>query len=88
MSNLTLGTKLTPKARRQVLNLFVHRLTTENNYPYRNPCKARVPAITDAQWLKEHAFYTNKDGTLDFRYNHCEPYYLAEQPQESKTGQS
>jgi hypothetical protein len=75
---LTLGTQLSPKTRRDVLNRFVHRLTTENGYPNRNPCKARVPAISDAQWLAEHAFYTNRDGSLSERYDYCEPAFMVE----------
>lgn len=75
---LTRGDQLLPETRRDVLRRYVHRCTTENGYPKRNPCRARVPTISDAQWLLEHAFYTNKDGSLDGRYRHCEPAWMIE----------
>ena len=71
--NLVNGSKLSLNARREALLRFAHRLTTENGYPQRNPCGARVPAISDAQWLKEHDFYVKKDGSLSLSFNHCEP---------------
>lgn len=37
-----------------------------------------TPLTTDADWLASHAFYVNKDGTLDSRRNHCEPAYMAD----------
>jgi hypothetical protein len=37
-----------------------------------------VSLVSDAQWLADHAFYVNKDGTLSERYNHCEPAYMAD----------
>ena len=79
MAKLTLGNALTPHTRSVVLRLFVYRQTTENGYPARNPCKATVPPISDSIWLATHAFYVRADGTLDNRYNHCEPYYMAEE---------
>lgn len=78
MSKLTVGTQLLPATRRHVLSAYLYRLTIENGYPERNPCGARVPAITDAQWLQEHAFYTRKDGSLDNHMRYCEPAFLAE----------
>ena len=75
---LTRGDKLTPEQRAAVLRVYVYRLTTENGYAQRNPCRARVPAISDEQWLREHAFYVTKDGHLSNRHGHCEPAYLAE----------
>lgn len=78
MTTLTRGDKLPADLRAQVLNSYIYRLTTENGYPARNPCHARVPAITDAEWLAEHAFYVTKRGTLDARRNSAEPAYLIE----------
>jgi hypothetical protein len=70
------GDKLSFSQRRQVLAAYIYRLTTENGYPQRNPCGAKVAAISDTQWLAEHAFAFTKDGRLDARYNHCEPACL------------
>lgn len=78
MIKLTRGTDLLPETRRQVLRAFTYRLTFENGYPRRNPCKARVEPITDAEWLAAHAFYTRKDGALDGRMHYCEPAFLAD----------
>jgi hypothetical protein len=75
---LVKGDKLAPETRREVLNAFVYRLTSENGYPARNPCGARVPAISDTQWLSEHAFYVRVDGKLARNRRHAEPCFLAE----------
>lgn len=76
---LVTGDKLSSEARREVLSAFVYRLTTENGYPARNPCGARVPAISDEQRLKEHAFYVTKSGRLARNRHHAEPHYAADQ---------
>lgn len=76
---LVKGNELLPSTQRAVLSSFTYRLTVENGYPKRNPCGARVPAISDAQWLKEHAFYVTKDGRLSRAHRHCEPHYMAEE---------
>lgn len=75
---LITGDKLSAELKREVLSAFVYRLTTENGYPARNPCRARVPAISDEQWLKEHAFYVTAQGKLARNRRHAEPAYLAE----------
>lgn len=56
------GADLTPEQKKIVLAAFIYRLTVENNYPRKNPCGATVPAISDCDWLKEHAFWFNNDG--------------------------
>lgn len=71
------GNQLNEAQKRQVKSAFVHRLTTENGYPQRNPCKARVPAISDAEWLSKHAFYITKAGNLAGNRHRCEPVYMA-----------
>lgn len=76
---LTPGNKLSPAQIAQVKRAFVYRLTTENGYPQRNPTGARVPAITDEQWINEHAFYFRKDGQLASRPAHCEPAFMVEE---------
>lgn len=37
-----------------------------------------APLVSDAQWLADHAFYVNNDGSLDQRRGYCEPAYLAD----------
>ena len=37
-----------------------------------------IPLQTDTEWLAEHAFYINKDGSVSARHRHAEPYYLAD----------
>lgn len=37
-----------------------------------------APLTTDAEWLKEHAFYVKRDGGLDSRRKHAEPVYLVD----------
>ena len=37
-----------------------------------------IPLQTDEQWLAEHAFYINKDGSFDQRRTHAKPHYLAD----------
>ena len=72
------GDKLTRRQREIVLRAFTYRLTTENGYPERNPCGARVPAISDDEWLKERAFHFLKDGSRLMANRHrAEPHYLA-----------
>ena len=72
------GNELPTKLQEQIKRSYTYRLTTENGYPARNPCNARVPAVTDEQWLAEHAFYVTNSGTLSRRHIHCEPHYMAD----------
>jgi hypothetical protein len=71
--NLVNGSKLKLAARAEALARFIYRLTTENGYPQRNPCGARVPAISDEEWLANHDFYVTNSGKLLNRHGHCEP---------------
>lgn len=75
---LTLGTKLTQSQVQQVKRAFVHRPTTENGYPQRNRYGLSIPAISDAQWIAEHAFYIKDDGNLADKPRFAEPFYLAD----------
>ena len=75
---LITGDKLSARLQAEVLRAYTFRTTIENGYPRRNPCKARIAAITDRQWLVDHAFYITKRGTLDARRRHAEPAYLAD----------
>lgn len=78
-AKLIKGENLTPAQIKQVKAAFINRLTTENGYPQRNPTGARVPAISDAQWLRETAFYFRQDGTLAAKPAHSVPAWLADQ---------
>lgn len=80
MPKLIKGENLTPAQVQYVKSAFVYRLTTENGYPQRNPCNARVPAISDAQWIEERAFWFNNDGTPCHARgkSHAEPAFLAD----------
>jgi hypothetical protein len=72
---LVAGNKLTSAQVSDVKRSFTYRLTTENGYPERNPCGARIPAVSDAQWIEDHAFWVNVDGTLTSRKG-AEPAYM------------
>lgn len=37
-----------------------------------------IPLQTDEQWLAEHAFYVNKDGSFDRRRTHAQPSCLVD----------
>lgn len=76
---LTKGNELSSATRAEVLRAYVYRLTTENGYPKRNPCGARVPAISDSQWLSEHAFWVTSSGRLARNRHHAEPAFMAEE---------
>ncbi len=64
MTTLVRGDKLKPRAQQDVLRRWVHRF--------------RGPYVGDAEWLKSHAFYVKKDGTLHNRYRHCMPASMAD----------
>lgn len=56
---------LKPGTQRMIARVFVH-------WHY------DTTSATFADWASKKAFYVCKDGTLDARYNHCEPEYLAD----------
>ena len=77
------GADLDYPQRQQVLNAFCYRWTTEN--PKRVQfwrdisSKPKIPLISDAQWLKEHAFHFTKDGSrLMANRHHAEPVSMAD----------
>jgi hypothetical protein len=37
-----------------------------------------IPLITDAEWLRTHAFHITKDGRFSEKHNHAEPGYMAD----------
>lgn len=81
---LVTGDKLSKATRELVLRAYVYRPTHENNYPKHNPLRMRVPATSDEQWLKEHAFYVTKNGNLDNRFDHCEPAFMVQEENEDE----
>lgn len=62
---LVTGDRLSDATRADVLRRYVHR-RMDTTYK------------TDAEWLAAHAFYVTRAGNLDFRYQHCEPRFMAE----------
>jgi hypothetical protein len=76
------GENLNYQQRQQVLNAFGYRWTKDNqqrSHFWRNIQGApTIPLISDAQWLKEHAFHFLKDGSrLSITHRHAEPVYMA-----------
>ena len=37
-----------------------------------------IPLVTDAEWLRQHAFYVSGDRRLSQRHRHCEPAFMVE----------
>lgn len=78
------GDKLPHHLQQEILNSFGYRWTKENEVRARSWFKAgnakppRIPLISDAQWLREHAFHVTRAGKLDLRHHHAEPYYMAD----------
>lgn len=75
------GDKLPPHLKAEVLRQFIYRWTSENQQresAWGRMDKPRIPLISDAQWLREHAFHVTKDGRLSLKHHHAEPYYMAD----------
>lgn len=83
---LVKGSDIHPSRHAAILARFVYRLTTENGYPERNPCGATCPAISDAQWIAEHAFWLRKDGQLVLNRRYAEPAFMADLQTASRAG--
>lgn len=71
----TLGSLLRPEVQREALARFVHRYTKEHvpdwaKWSVNAGCK--VQFASDAEWLSNTVFRTNKDGTLNDRVKYCE----------------
>jgi hypothetical protein len=75
------GDKLQNHLKQEVLRKFIYRWTSDNTqreYAWRGISgKPRIPLISDAQWLREHAFHVTKAGKLDERHHHAEPGFMA-----------
>ena len=70
------GSDLPEKLQEEVKKKFIYRLTVENGYPTKNPCKARVEPITDKEWLEKYAFWITKNEELSLKHKYCEPSYM------------
>jgi len=72
-----------------VLAHYTYRWTSDNSARERTwrgiEGKPTIPLISDAQWLREHAFYVTDRGTLDKRKKSAEPAYMIEDKSPSKT---
>jgi hypothetical protein len=83
MPKLIRGNELNEHQRREVLAAFGYRWTKENEVRARTWYKSgghEPPTMqlqADAEWLAEHAFYVNRDGSRTAR-RHAEPHYLAD----------
>jgi hypothetical protein len=69
------GSKLSPALQARVLKHFIYRWTHENTPPIPASMRPRVQPVSDAEWLRTHAFYLTLTGELDRRRNYCEPFY-------------
>ena len=81
---LVRGDKLTPAARAEVLRAFIYRWTKDNERreSVRRGIsgKPTIPLISDAQWLREHAFMVTKSGELSRSHRYAEPHYMTANP--------
>lgn len=76
MSEPIQGSKLSPALQARVLRMYANRWTYENAASLKHWTQHPTNAlISDAEWLRTHAFYVTLTGALDRRVTHCEPYY-------------
>lgn len=80
MPKLVKGRLLTNVQRQRALLMFVHRYTGQHKPQWVTSGRIGTDSppmyATDVDWINDHAFYINKDGTLSLRS--CEPHYIAE----------
>ena len=60
----TIGYALRPEEQREALARFVHRYTRENIPAWSKIANSPVQFASDAEWLGNTLFRTNKDGAL------------------------
>lgn len=80
-AKLIKGENLTARQIQEVKSAFGYRWTIENMPRAKQWHGEHAPTIeptSDAQWIKEHAFYIRKDGKLASTPRHCEPAFMAE----------
>jgi hypothetical protein len=75
------GDRLNAELRAEVLRAYIYRWTSENEHRLTawhgiKSCPT-MPLISDAQWLREHAFRVTVKGHLDQRRRHALPACLA-----------
>jgi hypothetical protein len=82
MSKLVRGDQLPSDLRREILARYLYRWTSDNQERERAwrgiKGAPTIPLVSDAQWLREHAFYVTDRGTLDKRKKGAEPAYMME----------
>lgn len=83
MSKLVRGDQLPSDLRREVLARYTYRWTSDNTARERAwrgiEGAPTIPLVSDAQWLREHAFYVTDRNTLDKRRTNAEPAYMAKE---------
>jgi len=83
MPILVRGDQLKPETKQAVLQAFVYRWTYDNHRREQAwkgiEGQPTIPLISDDQWLREHAFYVNRDGSLSNRHQHAEPHYFIDE---------
>lgn len=68
-ARLVKGSQLSERQIREVKAAYVHRFDVIGiGRIYQN----------DEEWIKAHAFYIRKDGSLASRPKHCEPVFMAD----------
>jgi len=77
------GDRLNERQKRMVLSAFIYRWTKDNHRReevYRGIFgKPTIPLVSDAQWLKEHAFHFVRDGSrLMANRHYAEPAFMTE----------
>jgi hypothetical protein len=77
MMKLIKGQNLTPPQKAAVLRAFVYRTTVEHK-PATPTGQIPTALSSDAQWIREHAFWIKNDGKLSHNHSHCEPDYMAD----------
>lgn len=75
MSNMKLGSELTPEQQREALNRFIYRYTGNHTPNWVRMSRPKIPPLQfkdDADWLAHTSFAVNKDGSFNRRKTHCE----------------
>jgi hypothetical protein len=72
------GSDLGDHLQREVLSMYVHRLTQEMAAVKVLPTDVRASYPTDADWLVTHAFWVTKRGELARNRRYAEPAFLVE----------
>jgi hypothetical protein len=84
MPTLIRGDRLLPPTRAEVLSAYGYRWTVENQSRAEGLFDVRAApgsiTSTDAEWLRAHAFWCNRDGRLTANRKSAEPADWASDP--------